>query len=166
RPPVPLEGFARRPEATMSPCEAHSVIVVIIFASVRSSGHFVNGRWWHFVRQYPHAVGKNTLLVSALQARNNVRVVFCDFLDFFSNKFFTSPVCSIEVEILKDGQWVPFDADDLQLEFLLIDPFVRTKVVKKGECTLPNSRFWTFTECSSSKWTTTVSAAHISTLPL
>ncbi|KAM7282947.1 hypothetical protein ISCGN_000144 [Ixodes scapularis] len=43
-------------------------------------------------------------------------------------------VCSIEVEILKDGQWVPFDADDLQLEFVLIDPFVRTKLVKKGVC--------------------------------
>ncbi|EEC00743.1 dolichyl-diphosphooligosaccharide protein glycosyltransferase, putative, partial [Ixodes scapularis] len=44
-------------------------------------------------------------------------------------------VYSIEVEILKDGQWVPFDADDLQLEFVLVDPFVRTKLVEKGEYT-------------------------------
>ncbi|CAN8023950.1 unnamed protein product [Ixodes persulcatus] len=40
------------------------------------------------------------------------------------------------MEILKDGQWVPFDADDLQLEFVPVVPFVRTKLVKKGECTL------------------------------
>ncbi|KAM7311350.1 dolichyl-diphosphooligosaccharide--protein glycosyltransferase 48 kDa subunit [Ixodes scapularis] len=143
------------------------------------------------ITEYPHAVGKNTLLVSALQARNNARVVFCGSLEFFSDKFFTSPVqnahggkryessgnqalatalsqwvfkekgvlraqnvrhhpkgqktppeaytvmddvvYSIEVEILKDGQWVPFDADDLQLEFVRIDPFVRTKLVKKGQ---------------------------------
>ncbi|CAN7999841.1 unnamed protein product, partial [Ixodes pacificus] len=44
------------------------------------------------ITEYPHAVGKNTVLVSALQARNNVRVVFCGSLDFFSDKFFTSPV--------------------------------------------------------------------------
>ncbi|CAN7951530.1 unnamed protein product, partial [Ixodes pacificus] len=45
-------------------------------------------------------------------------------------------VYSIEVEILKDGHWVPFHADDLQLEFVLIDPFVHTKLVQKGEYTL------------------------------
>ncbi|KAG0421492.1 hypothetical protein HPB47_002618 [Ixodes persulcatus] len=33
-------------------------------------------------------------------------------------------VYSIEMEILKDGQWVPFDADDLQLEFVPVVPFV------------------------------------------
>lgn len=143
------------------------------------------------ITDYPHAVGKNTLLVSALQARNNARVMFSGSLDFFSDKFFTSGVqkafggkryessgnqalatalsqwvfkekgvlraqnvrhhpkgqrtppeaytvmddvvYSIQVEILKDGQWVPFDATDLQLEFVRIDPFVRTKLVKKGQ---------------------------------
>lgn len=143
------------------------------------------------ITDYPHAVGKSTLLVSALQARNNARVMFSGSLDFFSDKFFTSPVqsahggkryetsgnqvlatalsqwvfkekgvlraqnvrhhrkgqstppeaytvmddvvYSLEVEILRDGQWVPFDAKDLQLEFVRIDPFVRTKLSKKGQ---------------------------------
>lgn len=42
--------------------------------------------------QYPHAVGKNTLLIAGLQARNNARVVFSGSLDFFSDAFFTSAV--------------------------------------------------------------------------
>lgn len=42
--------------------------------------------------QYPHAVGKNTLLIAALQARNNARVVFSGSLYFFSDEAFTSPV--------------------------------------------------------------------------
>lgn len=44
------------------------------------------------VTEYPHAVGKNTLLIAALQARNNARVVFFGSLEFFSNEFFTSSV--------------------------------------------------------------------------
>ncbi|XP_042143202.1 dolichyl-diphosphooligosaccharide--protein glycosyltransferase 48 kDa subunit-like [Ixodes scapularis] len=139
------------------------------------------------ITEYPHAVGKNTLLVSALQARNNVRVVFCGFLVFFSDKLFTSPVLNAHggkryesasnqalptalsqwvfkekkvlraqnvrhhakdqkrppeaytitddvVRLMKrDSHWVPFDADDLQMEFVLIDSFVRTKLVEKGQ---------------------------------
>jgi oligosaccharyltransferase complex subunit beta len=42
--------------------------------------------------QYPHAVGRNTLLIAALQARNNARVVFSGSLYFFSDEAFTSPV--------------------------------------------------------------------------
>jgi hypothetical protein len=42
--------------------------------------------------QYPHAVGRSTLLISALQARNNARVVFSGSLYFFSDEAFTSPV--------------------------------------------------------------------------
>ncbi|PRD21309.1 UNVERIFIED_CONTAM: ddost [Trichonephila clavipes] len=115
------------------------------------------------VVEYPHAVGKNTLLISALQARNNARVVFSGSLDFFSDHFFQSSVqkvhggkkhdksgnealskaltqwvfketgvYSIEVEILKDGKWIPFETYDLQLEFVRIDPFVRTTLKKKG----------------------------------
>lgn len=42
--------------------------------------------------QYPHAVGKNTVLIAGLQARNNARVVFSGSLSFFSDEFFTSPV--------------------------------------------------------------------------
>jgi len=42
--------------------------------------------------QYPHAVGKNTLLISGLQARNNARVLFFGSLDFFSDETFNAPV--------------------------------------------------------------------------
>lgn len=44
------------------------------------------------VKEYPHAVGKNTLLVAALQARNNARILFSGSLYFFSDEAFTSPV--------------------------------------------------------------------------
>lgn len=44
------------------------------------------------VKEYPHAVGQNTLLIAALQARNNARVVFSGSLYFFSDEAFTSPV--------------------------------------------------------------------------
>uniref|UniRef100_A0A3P9IKD1 Dolichyl-diphosphooligosaccharide--protein glycosyltransferase 48 kDa subunit n=1 Tax=Oryzias latipes TaxID=8090 RepID=A0A3P9IKD1_ORYLA len=143
------------------------------------------------VSQYPHAVGKNTLLIAGLQARNNARVVFSGSLDFFSDAFFTSAVqkatpgsqrheqtgnmelamalsrwvfkeagvlrvgavshhrvgettppaaytitdlveYSIVIEMLSGGRWVPFDGDDIQLEFVRIDPFVRTFLQRKG----------------------------------
>ena len=44
------------------------------------------------IKEYPHAVGKSTLLITGLQARNNARVVFSGSIDFFSNEFFSSPV--------------------------------------------------------------------------
>jgi len=143
------------------------------------------------ITEYPHAVGKNTLLISALQARNNARVVFCGSLDFFSDKLFQSSVLksgssgkaveksgnealaeslskwvfkeqgvlrvgrvehhkvgeksppqaytileevmySIEIEKYESGKWVSFDATDIQLEFVRIDPFVRTFLKKQG----------------------------------
>lgn len=138
------------------------------------------------ITEYPHAVGKKTLLVAALQARNNARVVFTGSLDMFSDKLWQSSVqtasgsiknsesgngpfvtalskwvlkeqgvlrfsdvehklisdpsapvpppfytvmddleYSIKIEILRDGKWVPYDSDDVQLEFVRIDPFVR-----------------------------------------
>merc|ERR1712142_1210930 len=145
------------------------------------------------VTQYPHATGKNTLLIAGLQARNNARVVFSGSLDFFSDAFFTSGVekavaggkkhpksgnqalaaslsqwCfkqsgvlrvtdvnhhlagekappasgtytindhvvyTIGIEELKDGKWVPFGADDVQMEFVRIDPFVRMTLANKN----------------------------------
>ena len=42
--------------------------------------------------QYPHAVGKSTLLIAGLQARNNARVLFVGSLNFFSDDFFTAGV--------------------------------------------------------------------------
>lgn len=44
------------------------------------------------IKDYPHAVGKNTLLIAALQARNNARAVFSGSLYFFSDEAFTSPI--------------------------------------------------------------------------
>uniref|UniRef100_A0A1A7W7A1 Dolichyl-diphosphooligosaccharide--protein glycosyltransferase 48 kDa subunit n=1 Tax=Iconisemion striatum TaxID=60296 RepID=A0A1A7W7A1_9TELE len=143
------------------------------------------------ISQYPHAVGKNTLLIAGLQARNNARVVFSGSLDFFSDAFFNSAVqkarpgsqrheqtgnlelavalsrwvfkeagvlrvgavthhpvgetsppaaytvtdlveYSIVIEMLSEGRWVPFDGDDIQLEFVRIDPFVRTYLKENG----------------------------------
>lgn len=44
------------------------------------------------VKEYPHAVGQNTLLIAALQARNNARILFSGSLFFFSDEAFTSSV--------------------------------------------------------------------------
>lgn len=134
------------------------------------------------ITDYPHATGQNMLLVAALQARNNARVVVSGSLEFFSDAFITAAVQTpqgekfersgngkvveslsrwvfreegvlrvvsvdhhlvgeneppisytikddveykIKVERLVDGSWVPFQADDLQMEFVRIDPFVR-----------------------------------------
>lgn len=38
------------------------------------------------------------------------------------------------IEQLSNGRWIPFDGDDIQLEFVRIDPFVRTFLKKKGKC--------------------------------
>ena len=42
---------------------------------------------------------------------------------------------SIVIEQLSNGKWVPFDGDDIQLEFVRIDPFVRTFLKRKGKST-------------------------------
>jgi len=156
------------------------------------------------ITQYPHATGKNTLMIAGLQARNNARVVFSGSLDFFSDAFFLSPVeksvgggkkyaksgnqalaanlarwCfkqagvlrvtgvshhlkgekglpaegtytindevvySIGIEELKDGVWGPYAGTDVQMEFVRIDPFVRTTLKNhngnfKAEFTIPD----------------------------
>ncbi|CAL8363885.1 unnamed protein product [Lota lota] len=143
------------------------------------------------ISQYPHAVGKNTLLIAGLQARNNARVVFSGSMHFFSDAFFNSAVqkatpgsqryeqtgnmelaealsswvfkeagvlrvgavthrkvgettpptaytiadlveYSVVIEMLSEGRWVPFNGNDIQLEFVRIDPFVRTYLRKNG----------------------------------
>lgn len=136
------------------------------------------------IKEYPHAVGRGTLLIAALQARNNARIVFSGSLFFFSDEAFTASVqnaqngqnhvksgnqqvsdsiskwvfgevgrlrvasvshhkdgetvppkaytitepvvYSIAIEQLDNGKWKPFQANDIQLEFVRIDPFVRT----------------------------------------
>ncbi len=50
----------------------------------------------------------------------------------------TTPACIVPtgiqhvIEMLSGGKWVPFDGDDIQLEFVRIDPFVRTYLKKNG----------------------------------
>jgi len=136
------------------------------------------------VKTYPQSAGRDTLLVTAMQTRNNGRVVFSGSLDLFSNKFFSSRVLvngkstksgneDFAVELskwnfqgrgllrafglthqladhtggvnpltyrVKDNiefsvtieeydvttqSWVPFTGTDVQLEFVMIDPYVR-----------------------------------------
>ncbi|XP_033115577.1 dolichyl-diphosphooligosaccharide--protein glycosyltransferase 48 kDa subunit-like [Anneissia japonica] len=50
---------------------------------------------------YPHAVGKNTQFITALQARNNACVVFSGSLEFFSDAYFQSAV-QRPLQALKD----------------------------------------------------------------
>lgn len=134
------------------------------------------------IKEYPHAVGKNTLLIAALQARNNARIVFSGSLDFFSDDFFSrsvkgsvtgnrdvataiskwvfkengelkvtsvkhhlvgqleppqsytimdDAVYTITIEKFMNDKWVPYEADDVQLEFVRIDPFIRTTLKHK-----------------------------------
>ncbi|XP_026468589.1 dolichyl-diphosphooligosaccharide--protein glycosyltransferase 48 kDa subunit-like [Ctenocephalides felis] len=139
------------------------------------------------IKMYPHAVGRNTLLIAGLQARNNARVVFSGSIQFFSDEAFNSMVqknqggtakksgnkdvaislsqwvfrergqlrvksvnhhnenekvpppsytimdpvvYTIQIQELVNGKWEPFKADDVQLEFVRIDPFVRTTLKK------------------------------------
>ncbi|KAL0893547.1 hypothetical protein ABMA27_013737 [Loxostege sticticalis] len=142
------------------------------------------------VKEYPHAVGRKTVLIAALQARNNARIVFSGSLFFFSDEAFNSAVSKvhgdklkaessgnkalaahlsawafgergrlrvrnvqhqrqgdkvstntytitdtvvyrIEIEELKNGKWQPFEATDVQLEFVRIDPFIRTTLKRQ-----------------------------------
>merc|ERR1712141_844122 len=55
------------------------------------------------ITEYPHATGKNTVLVAGLQARNNARVVFAGSIDLFSDKFFTSAVLGGGKKSAKSG---------------------------------------------------------------
>jgi oligosaccharyltransferase complex subunit beta len=147
------------------------------------------------VREYPQSAGKDTLLVTAIQARNNARVVFSGSLDLFSNKLFNAAVqqsgdgskkhdrsgnedfCrelslwafqqrgllrasslthnlvgstnrnpqayrvkdNIQFSVLLEqydgasGKWVPFTNNDVQLEFVMIDPYVRLNLRHDGK---------------------------------
>jgi len=136
------------------------------------------------IKDYPHAVGKNTVLIAGLQARNNARVVVLGSIDFLSDDFFTGKIAlsgkgdksvlagnsqvasdlvawcfmqsgvisidlvehkheksdftfptfytvndeceySVKISEMVNGAWVPFKAQDVQMEFVRIDPFVR-----------------------------------------
>ena len=64
------------------------LILEILTGSSTSYSYFPNDP----ITDYPHAVGKSTLLIAGMQARNNARVVISGSIDFFSNEFFVSSV--------------------------------------------------------------------------
>lgn len=134
------------------------------------------------VTDEPHSSGKEVVLISVLQARNNARVLISGSLEFFSDRFFSSAVqsssgkksdvsgnkdlavnlatwaikergviraqnvfhhkdgvkeqgtvysvhdqitYSIDIEEWNGSEWVPYAADDIQLEFVMLDPYYR-----------------------------------------
>jgi len=137
--------------------------------------------------------GRDLILISALQARNNARVTIAGSLEFFSDKFFQSTVQTysaggqakafdksgneelsnslvmwtfgkqgvlrssnvrhhrvgesgprpfytikedieylVDVEEWNGKAWVPYTGEDIQLEFVMLDPYVRTFLKREG----------------------------------
>ena len=68
--------------------EQNPLVLALLTGSSSSYSYFPDNP----VKDYPHAVGRSTLLMAGMQARNNARVVFCGSVDFFSNEFFVSSV--------------------------------------------------------------------------
>lgn len=64
------------------------LVLEIMSGYTTSYSYFTNSK----VDEYPHAVGRGTLLMAGLQARNNARIVFSGSINFFSNEFFAVPV--------------------------------------------------------------------------
>jgi oligosaccharyltransferase complex subunit beta len=142
----------------------------------------------------PKILGRNNVLVSALQARNNARVVISGSIHLFSDAAFKAQLqkydvdakaaplgasgnqefatelskwvfqergviryrnlehalaatgetpkhytikddikFSIVIEELVDGKWVPFKANDVQLEFIMLDPYIRVNLKHDGK---------------------------------
>lgn len=162
------------------------LVLPILTADSTAYSHNPN----QLIKEYPHAVGKNTILIAGLQARNNARVVFSGSLAFFSDDYFSASiqnaqtgaksdksgnaavaisitqwafkdhgqlrvrsikhhiegeinppnaytimekvVYTIEVDMFDEVEWIPFVADDIQLEFVRIDPFIRTTLKHKA----------------------------------
>lgn len=71
----------------------------------------------------------------------------------------------IAIEQPSNGMWVPFDGDNVRLEFLHIDPSVRT-FLKKVASTVSSSVSLVHMEGSSLKWIANGQATHTSTPPL
>ena len=51
---------------------------------------------------------------------------------------------SIEIESLENGKWIPFKADDVQLEVFRIDPFIRTALKASSMFFNTFYSFWFF----------------------
>ena len=52
--------------------------------------------------------------------------------------FFWDQEVSVQIELFKNGQWQPFQAQDIQLEFQMLDPYVRTMLTPS-----PSGKFMT-----------------------
>lgn len=148
--------------------------------------------------EQPHVIGKETSLVTALQARNNARVIFSGSLELFSDRFFSFQATRrgnsktestgneqfvfktlewllkekgvlriVKVEHHRVGEsgppdvytineeleytlyaeewngkkWVPFNVKDIQLEFSMIDPHIRTILTNDGKNGKYTTRF-------------------------
>ncbi len=68
--------------------QENPLVLDIMTGTTTSYSYFPNEK----IEEYPHAVGKSTLLIAGLQARNNARVVFSGSIDFFSNELFAVSV--------------------------------------------------------------------------
>ena len=68
--------------------QENPLVLEIMTGTTTSYSYFTDSK----IEEYPHAVGKSTLLIAGLQARNNARVVFSGSIDFFSNEFFAVSV--------------------------------------------------------------------------
>lgn len=123
------------------------------------------------VEEQVKAIGRDTVLISALQARNNARVVFSGSLLLFSDRFASSATdnqylvseitkwtfqergllratnithhrvgeteppllytvkddiqYSVRIEEYNGNAWVPFQSNNVQLEFTMLDPYLR-----------------------------------------
>jgi len=158
---------------------ANPLVFTILSGSSSSYSHNPT----ELIKDYPHAVGKNTVLIGGLQARNNARIVVSGSMEFLSDVFFTSEEggklvgnqeltvsllswcfhqtgviridsvshklageaatpsfytirenCEFSIKMSEyvNGAWVPYKADDVQMEFVRIDPFVRQRMINKN----------------------------------
>ena len=55
------------------------------------------------IKEFPHAVGKQTVMIAGLQARNNARVVFSGSFEFFSDEFFSAKVEPVTGAAVQSG---------------------------------------------------------------
>jgi len=68
--------------------DSSPLLYKVLTGSPSTYSHVPNQR----VKTYPQSAGRDTLLVTAMQTRNNGRVVFSGSLDLFSNNYFSSNV--------------------------------------------------------------------------
>jgi len=64
------------------------LVIEILTGSSTSYSHNPD----NMIKEFPQAVGKQTVMIAGLQARNNARVIFSGSFEFFSDEFFSSKV--------------------------------------------------------------------------